>query len=109
MRVRIIFSVSERQNDHGTLTIKHFLAIQEKYGQQELQSALNYWYSSAQKDYNSLVDRYPLEGKLLDQDERLLKMKQWCMNMKIRATPTLFVNGKELPENYAVKDLKYFF
>lgn len=32
----------------------------------------------------------------------------WREQTKIRATPTILVNGYELPDNYVVEDLKYF-
>lgn len=35
-------------------------------------------------------------------------MNNWCKIMKIRATPTIFINGKELPDMYGIKDLIFF-
>jgi len=32
----------------------------------------------------------------------------WREKTQIRATPTVLVNGYQLPENYRIEDLKYF-
>ncbi len=50
-----------------------------------------------------------MNGELNRQTEKVLEMRNWCEAMKIRATPTLYINGKELPEIYSPIDLKYFF
>jgi protein-disulfide isomerase len=36
------------------------------------------------------------------------KHKQWKEDTKLRATPTILVNGYKLPENYRIEDLRYF-
>jgi len=36
------------------------------------------------------------------------KHEAWRNNNQLRATPTLLVNGYQLPENYKVEDLRYF-
>ena len=43
------------------------------------------------------------------QENKIEEMGEWCDNMKIRATPTFYINGKELPESYRVNELKMFF
>jgi protein-disulfide isomerase len=34
--------------------------------------------------------------------------KQWKEETKLRATPTILVNGYKLPENYRIEELRYF-
>ena len=36
------------------------------------------------------------------------KHEAWRKKTQIRATPTVLVNGYQLPENYKVEDLRYF-
>jgi len=36
------------------------------------------------------------------------KHEAWRNKTQIRATPTVLVNGYQLPENYKVEDLRYF-
>jgi protein-disulfide isomerase len=35
-------------------------------------------------------------------------MDKWCKAMEIHATPTLLINGYQLPDAYSIEDLQYF-
>ncbi|PUZ29772.1 hypothetical protein DCC81_10130 [Chitinophaga parva] len=35
-------------------------------------------------------------------------MYEWCKKTNVTFTPTFFLNGYQLPENYSISDLKYF-
>lgn len=35
-------------------------------------------------------------------------MEKWCKETDIRFTPTIFINGYELPAAYDIEDLNYF-
>lgn len=109
LRVRIIFTASGSDHDFTTPPVLHLLAIQEEYGDIIVDEALNEWYLSPNKDYESFSKKYPLKGDVAQQKEKIITMRNWCNDMKIRATPTFFINGRELPDGYSIKDLKYFF
>jgi hypothetical protein len=34
-------------------------------------------------------------------------MKEWCEEAEISFTPTIFINGRRLPEKYRIEELKY--
>jgi len=56
--------------------------------------------------YESLAAKYPMNGKLKQQDAKIEAMRKWCDGAEIIFTPTIFVNGHRLPENYNVEELK---
>lgn len=107
--VRIIFTASGEERDIRTAPVQHLLAIQEKFGKLKVHEALDNWYMSPNKDYSIFATKYPLKGELEQQRVKVFAMRDWCDEMKIRATPTLFINGRELPDQYNIKDLKHFF
>lgn len=109
VKLRIIFTASGDERDIKTAPVQHLLAIQEKYGKQKVHEALDDWYLASVKKYDAFAVKYPMNGELNLQTDKILEMRDWCEAMKIRATPTLYVNGKELPEIYSPVDLKYFF
>ncbi|WP_286851338.1 vitamin K epoxide reductase family protein [Sphingobacterium sp. UBA7253] len=109
VKLRIIFTASGDERDIKTAPVQHLLAIQEKYGKQKVHEALDDWYLASVKKYDAFAVKYPMNGELNRQTEKVLEMRNWCEAMKIRATPTLYINGKELPEIYSPIDLKYFF
>lgn len=109
MQVQIIFTATNNKEDSRAAPVKHLLAIAEKNNEPLIKQALNNWYLAEQKDYEKFASKYPMNGELQRQGEKLESMNTWCIKNDISFTPTFFVNGNQLPEMYTVKDLKYFF
>lgn len=106
VKFRIIFTASGEEHDLANHPVAHFLAIQSKFGNIMVQKALNEWYSAPTKDYDTFAEKYPMRDELKQQHNHITAMAEWCTNMKIMVTPTLFINGSELPDAYAIADLK---
>ena len=85
------------------------LAVQEKNGDENiLKRALDDWYLSDQKDYDVFAGKYPMNGELTKQGAKIEAMDKWCKAMEVQATPTIFLNGHQLPDAYGIEDLQYF-
>ena len=59
----------------------------------------------------ALQDNYfknPLNIEKPEIEAEFLKHEEWKQNNQMRATPTVLVNGYQLPESYKVEDLQYF-
>lgn len=108
VKVRIIFTATGEEDDIRTAPVGHLLAIEEKMGRDIVQKALDDWYLAGKKDYKEFSVKYPMNGELREQKGRMVAMDKWCQEMKVRATPTLFINGYELPEIYRIDELKNF-
>ena len=106
VKLRIIFTASGETDDIKTAPVRLLLAIEEKYGTLLTRQALSDWYSLKEKDYNSFAERYIMNDNLGDQDEKIMAMRDWVDKMKIRATPTIFIDGYELPDGYRITELK---
>lgn len=109
VRLRIIFTAYGNKSEHLTAPARHLLAIHEKYNQETVKEALDNWYNDDEKDYEAFASRYPMNGELNKQSEKTNAMEKWCKEMKIRATPSLFIDGYELPQGYSISELKNFF
>ncbi|MDP3665625.1 MAG: vitamin K epoxide reductase family protein, partial [Sediminibacterium sp.] len=118
LQIQIIFNVRTYNYDSTTPPTKHLLAIAEKANEKQLRQALDHWYFAKIKNYETFAAKYPMNGELLKQDNKINAMEKWCNNMDITFTPTFFVSipwpGEEtfdfyqLPKMYTVNDLKYF-
>lgn len=108
VQLQIIFTATEYETDYRTPPVKHFLAIAEKGNNQITKDALDDWYSAKIKDYNEYAKKYPMNGELRNQTEKIKAMHEWCNTAEIGFTPTFFINGFQLPDIYSVADLKYF-
>lgn len=105
INLQILFSTDEESHPHS-LPVQHFLALDDKYPeQQQLQRALDDWYLADTKDYAVFEQKHPLNGELKKQRHKLKAMAAWCKAEKIAFTPTIFINGHELPKEYRINDL----
>lgn len=105
---QILFNANGEQNDAKTAPVKHLLAIAEKGNEEVTKQALDDWYLAPKRDYVTFANKYPMNGELKEQNEKIGAMYDWCGKTGITFTPTFFINGYQLPEIYSVVDLKYF-
>jgi uncharacterized membrane protein len=108
LQVQIIFTATSDVNDKRGYPVKHLLAIDQKQQGELTEQALGDWYLAETRDYEIFAKKYPMNGELKKQDEKVEAMKDWCSKTEIQFTPTFFINGYQLPSNYSVNDLKYF-
>jgi thiol-disulfide isomerase/thioredoxin/uncharacterized membrane protein len=88
-------------------TVRHLMGVASKGDSAYTRQALDDWYIPKEKNYSVFASKYPLNGELKRQEEIIKKMEAWCVLEQITHTPTIFINGHELPEGYTVEDLKY--
>ncbi|MBY0481822.1 MAG: hypothetical protein K2Q21_10725 [Chitinophagaceae bacterium] len=107
LQVRIIFSTSNSLDDKMTILVKHLLAIAGEGNTRKTQKALDDWYLADKKDYDQFIVKYPISEEILGQQNDMIGlMYDWCSRSEISYTPTFFINGYLLPENYSLSDLK---
>jgi uncharacterized protein YeaO (DUF488 family) len=109
VKLKIIFLTNEDSQDQRVVVASHIMAIAEHGPMSTLIQALDDWYLANSKDYPSFAKKYPVNGELENQDTKLLAMNNWCKKVGITHTPTLMINGYQVPEEYTVEDLAYIF
>ena len=109
VNIKIIFTATNNENDKAGKVVKHLLAIAAKGDIKQTQQALDDWYLATEKDYDSFAAKYPMNGKLKKQGDKIDAMSNWCRQAAIMHTPTIFINGKLLPETYSLDELKHIF
>lgn len=108
IKAQIIFTTSNNEKDRGLKPVRHLLAIAAKGDVLLTEQALDDWYLAKEKNYDQFAIKYPLNGELQKQVEKIDLMKNWCDEVKIQYTPTIFIDGYRLPKNYQIKDVNYF-
>ncbi len=109
VKVKMIFTATNAETDRANKPVKHLLAIAAKQNAQQTEKALDEWYMADKKDYEAFAAKYPMNGELQQQGSKLEHMGAWCKEAEITATPTIFVNGRRLPETYNINELKNIF
>lgn len=108
LKLKIIFATPNRKEELSYKPVSHLLAINNINNNEEIiKQALNDWYLS-DKNYDQFAMKYPMNGELQKQSSKIEAMHKWCTKMDIHFTPTLFINGYQLPDEYNIEDLKYF-
>lgn len=108
LKARIIFTTPNKEEHPAIKATRHLLAIAEQGNEVKTKQALDDWYSAEKKNYDHFAEKYTMNGELQKQGKKIEAMYEWCEEMKISYTPTIFINGYEIPEVYNIDDLKYF-
>ena len=103
INLRILFTT--RPDEDGAKPVRHFLALDTEGDKVLTKKALRDWYNSEKKEYEVFSKKYALNGELEQQNDKVSDMRQWCDEENIIYTPTIFINGRELPKEYKVEDL----
>lgn len=109
IELQIIFITSNNELDRGRFPVRHFLAIDQLHSKAVAEEALNEWYLQPQIEYVEFAGKFPITVELDTQNGKIDAMRQWCVKAEVRHTPTFFVNGYQLPGEYNIRDLKYYF
>lgn len=107
LKVQIIFTATNKEGDSKALPVKHLLAIAEKNNEPVTKKALDDWYLSEEKNYELFAAKYPMNGEIKMQEIKVEAMDKWCRAADISFTPSIFINGHQLPELYNIRDLNY--
>lgn len=96
---QVIFLSGE--NNAGGQFVRKLISLPK-----DLQSiAMNQWYRQNDKNFEKWNNRY----KAYNETEKAADFQKmyngWVNYAKIKATPTLFINGKKEPEGINIKDL----
>ena len=109
VKIKIIFTSTNHEGDRAGKVVRHLLALAANGNAKLTQQSLDDWYLAPQKDYESFAAKYPMNGELKMQDEKINAMSNWCKESEITHTPTIFINGRQLPETYSIEELKHIF
>ena len=109
VKMKLIFTTPDKETHPSIKPTRHLMAIAQNTGdEQKLKKSLDDWYLPDKKNYDLFAAKYPMNGELLQQGNKIEAMAQWCNEMEIKATPTIFINGYQLPDAYSIEDLQYF-
>jgi len=103
--LQILFVPEDNLEDIKTKTISHFLSISYENDEEMTRKALGSWYGARRKDYLKFTEDFKATTTIKQNHEKLRDMRGWCMRENISQTPTLFINGFQLPDCFTVNDL----
>jgi protein-disulfide isomerase len=108
IKAKIIFTAPSLPEHPAYKPVSHLLAIASQNNEALTRKALDDWYLVKEKNYETFAAKHSMNGELKMQDKKIDDMFQWCETTGIQHTPTLFINGRQLPDAYSIEDLQYF-
>lgn len=108
IKLQIIFFVNPDSDEYEHTPIETFLGAY--YEGKDIELILSDWYNNDNKNLEEFIRLHPIrEDKSSKNKSNAISMFDFCVKNKISYTPTIFINGYELPEIYNFSDLLYFF
>ena len=106
VRLQIIFAVDPNDIYYCKTPVDLFLSL--NHDEADMEEILADWYKSTNKDLKEFELKYPVKRIYTSENKvQAEEMLQFCKKVGITGTPTIFINGYELPNNYCVEDLMY--
>ena len=106
IKLQIIFASNPNTPSYKETPIDLFLS--HYHNGADMERILSDWYADPLKDKDKFEQVYPVSHKDVawnkDNADRMFK---FCEDVKIMGTPTIFINGHELPDYYRINELQY--
>ncbi len=89
--------------------LQHLFAVLINKGSDGAEKALSDWFKYGQYDFEQWKRNFPSGSVNHDSEIESLMTShfEWCQLAGVTKTPTIFIKGKELPEQFSVDDLSY--
>jgi uncharacterized membrane protein/glutaredoxin len=111
LKVNFRFAIDVSDHDSvATKMVKHLTALSITSSNGHVTKSLSNWFSDNGKaNIEKWIERNPLHEVVIDEKINAILQEQnkWCKKIDIQATPTVFINGKRLPSEYSLNDLRY--
>lgn len=108
IKLQIIFFEDPTSEEYKNTPIETFLS--SYYEDKDMESILSDWYNNDNKNLEEFIRLHPIrEDHSSKNKSNAISMFDFCVKNKISYTPSIFINGYELPEIYNFSDLLYFF
>lgn len=108
VKVQVIFAEDPDSEYYKQMPIDTFLSLYYEGG--DVAEAISEWFDGKFTDAEEFKKKYPVSQENTQRNRDNAKaMAQFCEAMEITATPTMYINGNQLPDNYRTGDLIYFY
>ncbi|MEZ4900628.1 MAG: thioredoxin domain-containing protein [Spirosomataceae bacterium] len=100
LKAQIIFAVCYDSDGRKSKVARHLLNLTPT--PLLLRGAMEAWYAQTTKDYDTWAAQYPADVSAVP-DNAIAAHCEWTKTAHIEGTPTLFVDGYEVPQVYGLK------
>jgi protein-disulfide isomerase len=105
--VSIQYILSSFREEYDNIN-RYFIAVYRERGEKEALKIYENWFEKGKLLEEKFFDALHLNINTEEVETEFKKHKLWREKTQINATPTVLVNGCQLPENYQIEDLQWF-
>lgn len=106
VKLQIVYSTPNNDADRKNVVALNMMSIAERNDDAITRKALMDWYEITNKNFEKWSQLNPITVEETT-SSKLRRQREWVKLTQSTQTPTLFVNGRKLPEYYDAEDLKY--
>jgi hypothetical protein len=106
IQVRIVFWALYVNNDPSRTIVSFLMSLDAISERSVIKEALHGWYSKEKKDLKRWLQTYNVKEDANSID-KIKQQMQWCDVVGVTGTPMVLINGRQLPKNYGLGDIKY--
>lgn len=108
VKLELMFLLDQKKHPES-LTITKLLIQEYNKSPEKFLDIIEEYVAKYPLSKNVMLEKVYTSHKELDIDDMINKHEKWCLNKKIYTTPTLFIDGKRLPDFYTIKDIDYLY
>lgn len=112
-RLKIVYRFAVNSGNTQSLAYEMLYHLIEMklagYSEYEVTKAISSWYTWGKSDIN----KWKTENPISEETDRIMinavveQHFAWCSSASIKNTPTILINGRNLPDEFSLKDLKF--
>lgn len=111
-KINIVYRFTVNTSDKTTVSyqmLESLFTIQQQESNERALAALSGWYHTVNGNQEGWKKQFSLQHQSQNETihEILREHEQWCAKVVIQKTPSIIINGKMLPEEFSVSDLKF--
>ena len=103
--IQYIFSSFNESLEYAN---RYFNAIYLETSEEMAWQLYTTWFAGGKIQKEAFFNNLQLDMTIPAIEAEFQKHESWKEKTKLRATPTILVNGYKLPDNYKIEDLRYF-
>jgi thiol-disulfide isomerase/thioredoxin len=105
LQVKIVFFSGKKEGGNAAQVASHIISLWKNNSTNKYEATKG-WFGDKRKNIDHFIKQFPTE-KCEEALTDLKMQSEWCKNVGIIETPTIYVNGYILPSLYELPELKY--
>lgn len=103
--VQYIFSSFNKELEKSA---RFLLAVYQQENHERAEAIYNDWFAGKKYLGETYILTFDYDLESVEVNRELSKHKEWQFENRLTATPTVLINGYQLPDSYKVEDMRHF-